>query len=486
MANPKIAQINNADPNDPRAMLGIGPDADKAAVSKAWREISREIHPDRNLDEHQQATEATQKLNNARDFIIAELQKLEQLNTASLESTSSAPLAITDGPTQKPEATEEATFTPQDQYEQVIKKLKDKFAADESATLTSEELDEATKAHNAANTFAAEVLDQKYVQLDQQYQEALGKYEGKRSELEADYQAKIENLQQRWAGEEGMTYDDYKAEHEKINTQYTNDSTANSEEFQKVQNENSAAKDKAYNDYVQTCQANDQKHLELSQQWDKQLAAEKTAVAKDDKEEQKGANTDERIGPPKEQDKDKKKHKDPLMELVEELNDFVKQTNKQITDFFKEKGNDAWDKLKNTGPMKTLAGALDEAKQFAKDKVGEKWDQLNESDAAKALNSAKDQVSALKDKIGDAFSNAMNSAANAIASGIHNAVTPKAQKDTNQPELQAPSDGATTNLVTESRISNVDPKGSLAQNNLLTAPNPTPETPNARTSPTKP
>lgn len=287
MANPKIEQINKADPNDPRAMLGVGPDADLAAVNKAWREISREIHPDRNLDEHQQATEATQKLNNARDSIKTELEKLEKANPGPLENTSSAPLAITDGPMEKPEAVQEATLTPQDQYDQVIKKLKDKFAADESATLTSDEFDEATKAHNAANTFAAEVLDEKYAQLDQQYKEAQGKYESKRDELETNYNAKIEELQQRWAGEEDMTYDEYKAEHEKISTQYTNDSTANSEEFQKSQSENSAAKDKAYNDYVQTCQANDQKHLELSQQWDKQIAAEKAAGAKDDKEEKK-------------------------------------------------------------------------------------------------------------------------------------------------------------------------------------------------------
>lgn len=102
MANPKIAQINNADPNDPRAMLGVGPDADKAAITKAWKEISRSIHPDKNLDEQQAATEATQKLNNARDFIIAELEKLEQLNTASLVNSSSAPLAITDGPEENP------------------------------------------------------------------------------------------------------------------------------------------------------------------------------------------------------------------------------------------------------------------------------------------------------------------------------------------------------------------------------------------------
>lgn len=489
MANPKIAQINSADPNDPRAMLGVGPDADKAAVSKAWREISREIHPDRNLDAQQEATEATQKLNNARDFIIAELEKLEQLNTTPLENTSSATLAITDGPTVKPEAVDEETLTPQDQYEQVIKKLKEKFAADESATLTSDEFDEATKAHNAANTFAGEVLEEKYAQLDQQYQEARDKYESKRDELEADYNGKLDDLQARWAGGEGdMTYDEYKAEHEKISSQFTSDNAANSEEFQKSQSENSASKDKAYNDYVQTCQANDQKHLELSQQWDKQIAAEaaKKAGNKDDKEEKNKADTEERIGPPKEKNEDKKKNrKDPLMELVDELNDFVKQTNQQVTDFFKDKANGAWDKLKNTGPMKTLAGALDEAKQFAKDKAGEAWDKLSESDAANALSAAKDKVSALKEKIGDAFSQAMNSAANSIASGIHNAVTPKAQKETDQPTLQAPSDGTTTDLVTESRINNADPKGAIVAQNRLTAPSPSPDSPTERTTPTK-
>ncbi|MDR3504213.1 MAG: J domain-containing protein [Legionella sp.] len=488
MANPKIEQINKADPNDPRAMLGVGPDADLEAVNKAWRKISLEIHPDRNLDEHQQATEATQKLNNARDFIKAELEKLEKANTTPLENTSSAPLAITDGPTEKPEAVDEAALTPQDQYDEVIKKLKDKFAADESATLTSDEFDEATKAHNAANTFAAEVLEEKYSQLDQQYTEAQSKYEAKRDELETDYNGKMDDLQTRWAGGEGdMTYDEYRAEHEQINTQYNSDREENSEEFQKSQSEHSAAQDKAYNDYVQTCQANDQKHLELSQQWDKQIAAEKEAGAKDDKEEKKGnaEGANESIGPPKEQDKDKKKNKDPLMELVDELNDFVKQTNQQITDFFKDKASDAWDKLKNTGPMKTLAGALDEAKQFAKDKAGGAWDKLSDSEAANALSSAKDKVSALKEKIGDAFSQAMNSAANAIASGVHNAVTP-AKKETDQPQLQAPSDGATTNPVAESRISNADPKGTIAQGNMLTAPNPSPETPNVRTGPAKP
>lgn len=495
MANPKIAQINNADPNDPRAMLGVGPDADKAAVTKAWKEISRSIHPDKNLDEQQAATEATQKLNNARDFIIAELEKLEQLNTASLVNSSSAPLAITDGPEEKPTAEDTDILTPQDQYDQMMKKLKERFDADPSASLSSAEFDEATKAHNAANDFATEVLEEKYSQLDGQYEEALSKYETKRDQLETDYQAKIEELQQRWAGEEGMTYDDYKAEHEKISTQYQSDNEANSEEFQQSQNEHSAGKVKAYDEYFKTCQANDQKHLELSQQWDKQIAAEQQAEAtrkagaKDDKEEKKGNAEDanERIGPPKEQDKEKKKDKkDPLMELVDELNDFVKQTNKEITDFFKDKASENWDKLKNTGPMKTLAGALDEAKQFAKDKAGDAWDKLSESDAANALSSAKEKVSGLKEKIGDAFSQVMNSAANAIASGVHNAVTPKAKKDSDQPELQAPSDGVTTNTTAESRISLADPKGSIAQNNtLVTTPKPSPDTPNVHTTPTK-
>ena len=174
------------------------------------------------------------------------------------------------------------------------------------------------------------------------------------------------------------------------------------------------------------------------------------------------------------------------MELVDELNDFVKQTNKEITDFFKDKASENWDKLKNTGPMKTLAGALDEAKQFAKDKAGDAWDKLSESDAANALSSAKEKVSGLKEKIGDAFSQVMNSAANAIASGVHNAVTPKAKKDSDQPELQAPSDGVTTNTTAESRISLADPKGSIAQNNtLVTTPKPSPDTPNVHTTPTK-
>lgn len=364
----------------------------------------------------------------------------------------------------------------QDKYDELFNTIKKKLSDDESAEITSDELDASTKAVNELNTLASDDLNAKYAELDKEYEEVKGTYETNRAELETDYKANMDDLSQRWNGGEGeMTHDEYTAEHEKINAEFESGNAANSEELKKGQDAHSAGKDKAYQEYNDVCQANSKKHEELSQQWDKQIGGPEAANIEADVKEGKDTDKDADKGQAqgiedtinKEEKGDKKKEKkDPMLELVDELNDFVKQTNKQITEFFKDKASDAWDKLKETGPMKTLSGALDEAKQFAKDKAGEAWDKVADSDA---VNAASKKVSELKEKISDAFSTAMNSAANAIASGVHNAVTPKEDK---QIALEPPTDGA-KDPMQASKIDTVDKEKSIENNNAPETPRPT-------------
>jgi curved DNA-binding protein CbpA len=117
---------------------------------------------------------------------------------------------------------------------------------------------------------------------------------------------------------------------------------------------------------------------------------------------------------------EEKKEKDPMLELLDDLNAFVSQTNKKITSATLALGKDAWDKLQNTQPMKTLNKALDEAKEFMNNKIDEGIDSVKNSEA---LTSAKSFVDGIKDKIDASFSAVMNKAADAIAEGIHKAVS---------------------------------------------------------------
>ncbi len=148
-------------------------------------------------------------------------------------------------------------------------------------------------------------------------------------------------------------------------------------------------------------------------------------VAKDENEDAKQQSSEQAQKPKpgneekKKEEKDKKH--DPMLQLVDELESFVRETNKQITDFIKDKGKAAWDSLQNTQPMKTLNGALDEAKQFMNDKIDQKVDSVYNSTAVTA---ARDAVNGIKDKITNSFSDLMNSAANSFANAVHKAVTP--------------------------------------------------------------
>ncbi|CAM4379872.1 MAG: hypothetical protein LEGION0403_FIIPPAGN_00686 [Legionella sp.] len=141
------------------------------------------------------------------------------------------------------------------------------------------------------------------------------------------------------------------------------------------------------------------------------------AVADADADAEKAAtNEDSPVPKPAAADDDKKKkQKDPMMELVDELNGFVQAVNDQITGFVKEKGKDAWDKLNDTEPMKTLNGAMSELSQFAKDKIGEKVDKITDS---QEVSDAKDFIKGLQDTVNGAFSKLMNMAANSVANAV--------------------------------------------------------------------
>ncbi|EHL29246.1 hypothetical protein [Legionella drancourtii] len=148
----------------------------------------------------------------------------------------------------------------------------------------------------------------------------------------------------------------------------------------------------------------------------------------------------------------KEKKKDPMMEMMDDFENFVKETNKQLTDFItgfvKDKGNAAWDSLKNTQPMKTLKGALDEGKQFINDKIDQKMDSVSNSAAVTAVKSA---INGMKDKITNSFSDVMNSAANSIANAVHKATTPSPKNagPSNDEEGQLANDAQATALPSE-------------------------------------
>ncbi|USQ13931.1 hypothetical protein J2N86_00850 [Legionella lytica] len=173
--------------------------------------------------------------------------------------------------------------------------------------------------------------------------------------------------------------------------------------------------------------------------------AERNAPAEATEEDEEATATQENSPVPKpaaDDDEKKKKQKSPMMELVDELNDFVKAVNDQITDFVKEKGKDAWNKLNDTQPMKTLNGAMSELSQFAKDKAGEQVDKIADS---KEVNDAKEFVKGLQDTVNSAFSQLMNMAANSIANAVKGITSPTpssspdAQADA---QAQAPEDTA--------------------------------------------
>lgn len=171
---------------------------------------------------------------------------------------------------------------------------------------------------------------------------------------------------------------------------------------------------------------------------DAEKEAERNAPADDEEEDEEQAATQEDSPAPKPaaDDDKKKKHKDPMMELVDDLNNFVQSVNDQISDFVKEKGKDAWNKLNDTEPMKTLNGAMSELSQFAKDKVGEQVDKIADS---KEVNDAKDFVKGLQDTVNGAFSKLMNMAANAVADAVKGVT---GSGPSTSPEVETPTDTA--------------------------------------------
>lgn len=178
--------------------------------------------------------------------------------------------------------------------------------------------------------------------------------------------------------------------------------------------------------------------------------AERNAPAEDTEEEEEATATQENSPVPKPaaDDEKKKKQKSPMMELVDELNDFVKAVNDQITDFVKEKGKDAWNKLNDTQPMKTLNGAMSELSQFAKDKAGEQVDKIADS---KEVNDAKEFVKGLQDTVNSAFSQLMNMAANSIANAVKGITSPT---PSSSPDAQADAQAQTPEDTADDTFAN--------------------------------
>lgn len=128
--------------------------------------------------------------------------------------------------------------------------------------------------------------------------------------------------------------------------------------------------------------------------------------------------------------KGKKKEKSPMEELMDELSEFVQKTNDRITNAVKNAGKDAWESIKNTGPMKTIGGALDEAKGILNDRIDSKIEDIKNSDA---VTSMRNKVDDIKSTVDDAWTKVTNQVANAIANAILKAVKPSDPSPNSQP-----------------------------------------------------
>lgn len=151
-------------------------------------------------------------------------------------------------------------------------------------------------------------------------------------------------------------------------------------------------------------------------------------VKKDDEKDDKKAAADSgpELPEPSKKKKGDGKEKDPMQEMLEDMQKLVQDINNKITDVAKGMAKDAWDSFKNTQPMKTLNAALDEATDFLKDKVDQKIQGVKDSAPVKAVSEAIDKMTDTLDK---AFSAVMNAIPNAIYKAVHNAVTPSEDKD---------------------------------------------------------
>lgn len=86
-----------------------------------------------------------------------------------------------------------------------------------------------------------------------------------------------------------------------------------------------------------------------------------------------------------------KQNKDPMQDLVDELEQFVKEVNEDVAGLFKKAGQKIWDKIEPTETMQKLKAGLNEAKEFMENKTGLDFD------------SAKGFVGSVMKKIGDSF-----------------------------------------------------------------------------------
>lgn len=103
--------------------------------------------------------------------------------------------------------------------------------------------------------------------------------------------------------------------------------------------------------------------------------------------------------------KDKQQHKDPMMELVDDLNAFVSETNQEIGDYIVKKGKQAWSAFKETGPGQEVDKALDAAKSGinkVRDAMNDRMDAGKQAIATSVSNS----FASLKGKVANAFSKA--------------------------------------------------------------------------------
>lgn len=186
--------------------------------------------------------------------------------------------------------------------------------------------------------------------------------------------------------------------------------------------------------------------------------------------------------------KDKKHQKDPMMELVDDMNEFVKSTNEAITNFAKDKAKGAWDKVQDTDQMKNLNSALDQAKNFANDKISQKMDDVSDSDT---MQSARKMANELKDNIKNAFAS-LNNKGNTKSDGP----TQPGPDDDDENELSdSAEDVAYTKLGSESKdpavkmepgedsadtkgviaaVDKADPGNKIAAHNEASSPSPSP------------
>jgi hypothetical protein len=154
-------------------------------------------------------------------------------------------------------------------------------------------------------------------------------------------------------------------------------------------------------------------------------------TAQDDDKDEAQAQQSSAPTPSSEGGKDKKEKKDPMMELVDDLQNFVGKTNKDITDFITQNGKQQWDNVQNTGPAKTLSSALGKASDFLNDKMDQTTMNAKNSKAGQSLDDAAKFVQDVQKTITSSLGKVMQSAANAIDKGVDKMTSPKNSSPSN-------------------------------------------------------